>query len=83
MGVLIELILSIQKVILLQESHHIETPGEFIREFPRRKANRSSSRKHVCSCTLKVDKVFPKALDTVLTAQKITHCYSSHYLIEK
>lgn len=75
MGVFIELILPIQKVILLQESHHIETPGEFIWEFPRGKAYRSSSRKHVYSCTLKVDKVFPKALDTVLTAQKFTHCW--------
>ena len=75
MGVFIELILPIQKVILLQESHHIQTPGEFVWEFPRGKAYRSSSRKHVHSCTLKVDKVFPKALDAVLTAQKITHCW--------
>lgn len=73
MGVLIERILPIHKVILLQKSYHVQITGHLIGELPGGEADRSGSGKHVQSRTLKVDQIFPEAFDAVLTAEELTH----------
>lgn len=73
MGVLVECILPISKVILLQESYHVQITGEFVGELPGGEADRSGSGKDVQNRTLKVDQVFPEAFDAVLMAQELTH----------
>ena len=73
MGVLVERILPVHKVILLQQSYHVQVTGEFIGELPGGEADRSGAREDVQRRALKVDEVFPEAFDAVLSAQELTH----------
>lgn len=73
MGVLVEHILPFHKVVLLQQSYHVQMTGQFIGELPGGEADRSGSREDVQGRALKVDEVFSEAFDAVLSAQELTH----------